>query len=185
MSQVVDYKVVIEPDPDPSNPRIDHDNVTILHCAHGRYTLGDNECNEALGPEALREKYGRVAYMRPLYMMDHSGLALSLSPFSCPWDSGQVGWVVITEETMKREYQASDVYPTSEAWCEAIAQGEVETYHQFVSGAVYGYRIIEVLADGQDGEEVDACWGMYGHDYCEKEAESIASDMRATLKQAA
>ena len=30
----------------------------------------------------------------PLYAYIHGGITLSLKPFSCKWDSGQVGWVI-------------------------------------------------------------------------------------------
>ena len=29
----------------------------------------------------------------PLYLYDHSGITMNTCGFSCPWDSGQVGWI--------------------------------------------------------------------------------------------
>lgn len=29
----------------------------------------------------------------PLYLYDHGGITMSTGPFSCPWDSGQLGWI--------------------------------------------------------------------------------------------
>ncbi len=53
-----------------------------------------------------------------------------------------------------------------------IAQGEVETYDQYLRGEVYGYKI-----DG-DG---DSCWGFYGQEECISEAKSIIDSMRTSI----
>jgi len=49
-----------------------------------------------------------------------------------------------------------------------IAQGEVETYDQFLRGEVYGYKIDE------DG---DSCWGFYGVEDCLEDAKSAVDSM--------
>ncbi|SFD34817.1 hypothetical protein SAMN04488094_1403 [Tropicimonas isoalkanivorans] len=38
-----------------------------------------------------------------------------------------------------------------------ILRGEIVTYDAYLAGRVYGYVI------DQGGEEVDACWGFFGH----------------------
>ncbi len=38
-----------------------------------------------------------------VYMLDHSGLRFSTSGFSCPWDSGQIGYIYTTKEKVKKE----------------------------------------------------------------------------------
>jgi hypothetical protein len=40
----------------------------------------------------------RTVVVLPLYLYDHSGLTISTSPFSCRWDSGQVGYIHTTFE---------------------------------------------------------------------------------------
>lgn len=37
--------------------------------------------------------------------------------------------------------------------------GEVQVYDYYICGDVYGF-VIE-----KDGEQIDSCWGFYGHDY--------------------
>ena len=37
----------------------------------------------------------------PLYLYDHSGITISTRPFSCPWDSGQVGWIYASKDTFR------------------------------------------------------------------------------------
>lgn len=34
----------------------------------------------------------------PLFLYDHSGITMSTSVFSCPWDSGQVGWIYASKQ---------------------------------------------------------------------------------------
>ena len=40
----------------------------------------------------------------PIYMYDHSGITISVNPFSCPWDSGQIGFIYISKEKARKEY---------------------------------------------------------------------------------
>lgn len=157
-------------DHDPQNPRVEYENVTQMWCAHRRYTLGDPGFrNEAVTAERIRSQHGPIALIKPLYLYDHSGLTISTTPFSCPWDSGQIGWVWITREKLRTEYRRSKEYPTQAKWAEAILQGEVSTYDQYLTGDVWEYRIIEV----ETGAIVESCGGMFGHDYAEKEGNSM------------
>lgn len=39
----------------------------------------------------------------PLYLYDHGGITIKTNPFSCPWDSGQVGWIYAIKETFRTE----------------------------------------------------------------------------------
>ena len=40
----------------------------------------------------------------PLYLYDHSGITMNTGGFSCPWDSGQVGWIFADGNAIRREY---------------------------------------------------------------------------------
>ena len=40
----------------------------------------------------------------PLYLMDHSGLAMQTTSFNDPWDSGQVGWIYVSKEDALKEF---------------------------------------------------------------------------------
>ena len=41
----------------------------------------------------------------------------------------------------------------------ACLQSEVEVYDQYLTGEVYGFRVL-----GEDDTEVDSCWGFFGSD---------------------
>lgn len=40
----------------------------------------------------------------PVYMYDHSGLTINTTGFSCPWDSGLLGWIYASHDKIKEEF---------------------------------------------------------------------------------
>lgn len=147
------------------------DNIAEIHCCHRRYSLGDEGFNYRNGQDCIEvaqeaEKNGDIVL--PLYLYDHSGITISLSPFSCPWDSGQVGFVIIRREKMLSEFSARKFSKSLKAKALKIAQSEVETYDQFLRGEVYGYKI---------DDNGDSCWGYYGQEECMAEAKSVVDSM--------
>lgn len=101
----------------------------------------------------LLEQSGQIAIL-PLYLYDHSGITMRTSPFSCPWDSGQVGWIYADADTIKAEYGA--LTPETMKKALTVMQGEVETYDYYLTGQAYGFQLF-------DGEtETDSCWGFLG-----------------------
>lgn len=114
--------------------------------------------------QALDDNY----VLLPVYMYEHGNIALSTSSFSCPWDSGQVGYIYVSKEKVVEEY--GDWTAETVAQATKLLEGEVETYSQYLNGEVYGY----VIEDG-GGEETEegSCWGFYGMDYCIEEAKGM------------
>ena len=105
----------------------------------------------------------------PLALFDHSGISMSIGYGSCPWDSGQVGWIVCTPENIQKEW-AGD-----KDLAEKSLHTEVEVYDQYLTGDVYGFIVEEADLEGIDTDEEDwedqliwnhedSCWGFYGHD---------------------
>ena len=107
----------------------------------------------------------------PIWLYDHSGLTISCGervyPYSDQWDSGCLGWVFVSKETMLREAGA-----TEDTWREcglAIMRDEVETYDQYLRGDVYGYTLY-ASDSSEDDESPDwvetdnTCWGFFGCD---------------------
>lgn len=168
------FELKILHDEDPTSPR-EFDNLGIMVCFHGRYDLGDKHdlCQDDFeGWEHLciyLQRQCGARYILPVYMLDHSGLALSTGPFSCGWDSGQVGFIYTTEEKMKE-------IGTPPEHVEECLKAEVELYGTYLNGECYGYVI-----EDQDGEEVGSCWGFYGH----KDAEESGKEELEALEEAA
>lgn len=115
------------------------------------------------------EEAEKVAIILPVYLYDHSGLAMSVGGFNCPWDSGQVGWVYVTLEDVRREYSCKHVTKAIRDKVIKVMTGEVQTYSEYLGGFVYGFII-----EKPDGEHEDSCWGFYGLDDVKKEATGIA-----------
>lgn len=103
------------------------------------------------------ETYRMVRF--PIYMYDHSGVTISTSPFSCVWDSGQLGYIYCTKETMKEVFDVQVLFKNKIKKAEEILKNEVEEYDKYLTGDVYGF----VIKDGE--EEVDSCWGFFGHNW--------------------
>jgi hypothetical protein len=165
-----DHKISIYPDDNPESPR-EWDNLAEFHCSHRRYSLGDKNFNYSSGSDCVQaaqqaQKQGDVVL--PLYLYDHSGITISLSPFSCPWDSGQVGFVIIRREKMLSEFSARKFTKSLKKKALKIAEGEVKEYDQYLRGEIFGYKIDE------DG---DSCWGYYGQEECMEEAKSVVDSM--------
>jgi len=90
------YSIRIEPDDSAESPRTSCDNLGHMVCWHRRYSLGDK--HEFKEPADFREFLNGqegVIYL-PRFLYDHSGITMSTGPFSCPWDSGQVGFIYAT-----------------------------------------------------------------------------------------
>lgn len=191
------HVIKIYHDPDAESPR-EWSNLGKLICWHRRYRLGDShqfESPEAflrdladvsdhcdLSMDKLRERAERKAILLPVFLYDHSGLAMNTIGFHCPWDSGQVGFVYATLEAVRTEFGVKRVTKALREKAEDILRGEIATYDAYLGGRVYGY-VIE-----QDGEEVDACWGFVG-DYetgCLPEArEAVPTSSPGQIRESA
>jgi len=132
---------------------MDEDDEAIAERVHELFSDFPDDWPEAM---EIAENWGYV--ILALYLYDHSGLSMSTAPFSCPWDSGQVGIIFCSKEKYKQE-------GVSEEQCINRLKAEVATYNQYLQGDVWGY----VIKD-PEGDELDSCWGIYGEEYALKEA---------------
>jgi hypothetical protein len=124
--------------------------------------------------QTIEEHFEKHYISLPLYLYDHSGITISTGSFHCPWDSGQVGFIYVSRKDAEKELYPADSYPREfirgdnvdwfsslQTHVETIFKAEVETYDQFLRGDVWGFVLEE------NGEEIDSCWGFYGHDWRE------------------
>ena len=170
--QVGPFKIEVWVDDFPSNPFEDWDaTATIVHW-HPRYSLGDQvsipgspeEMEELI--ESVKRDYGATVVL-PLYLYDHSGITVSTKPFSCQWDSGQVGLVFMSAKAIKDGW-GDHPHPTDEDLPDIIASS-LNSFDRYIRGEVYGYSVTRENGDEQDGP--------VGGFYCDpdevmKEAES-------------
>jgi hypothetical protein len=168
------YQIDIIQDSDPESPR-EWDNLGKMVCFHSSYNLGDkhdynhNNYNgwDEMEKDIIRNE--NVGVILPLYLYDHSGITMNTTGFSCRWDSGQVGFIFISKEKIREEFGHKYVTQKVRDRVEKLLVGEVQTYDQYLTGDVYGYRITDTETD----EELDSCWGFYGQEYCMTEAKRI------------
>ncbi len=128
-------------------------------------------------------------YVRlPVFMYDHSGITYRAgsvgggNPFGngmyAQFDSGQVGWIFSTPETIE----------TTGAPIDSIAEqlrNEVDYYSKWAKGQCYGYVVSKrekqcTCGECEDWEQVDSCWGFIGH--IELWGMSLPDDLAETLK---
>ena len=174
-------RVRIVTDPDPCNPCEElYESSSRMVCWHRRYNLGDKHDYD--NPTAFRYDVDLDdCVILPLYLYDHSGITMRTAPFDCTWDSGQVGYIYFDRNALKREFN----YDKERA--ERALRSEVEVYDAYIRGAVYGFIVEERGGDdGDHWEEVDGCWGFYGHDiHTNGIADSLADDELIALAESA
>lgn len=162
------------------NPRKDYDHAFKMICIHGRYNLGDDH-DYTNAYEAVQDITGRgdeldctdeemtgalnnanILWL-PLYLYDHSGITMSTTGFSCPWDSGQVGIIYITREAAEKEWpritnKETGKLETNDEWVARVyeyARGEVAEYDAYISGEVYVTTFWKELPNSEDEADYD------------------------------
>lgn len=168
--EIIKYKscnIIINIDEDAENPRR-WDNIGTMICFHNRYNLGDkkhgfdsNNYSSWKELEADIYKNNDICVCLPLYLYDHSGITISTKAFSCNFDSGQIGFIYISKQKVRYEYNAKRISHELKERVKQYLINEVKTYDDYISGNVFCYDI-EII---ETGEEIDNCCGYYGNDH--------------------
>lgn len=157
------YFISIEKDEDPISPR-DDSNISHMICWHRRYTLGDKHDFDNLDSvieQLEKDKHNGDDYVSsPLFLLDHSGLSISIHDFQDRWDSGFLGLVYVSKSELISN--GVDIKDDWEIVARKIIEDEVSLYDQYLNGDVYGFRLFKLCGD--EWEEIDSCWGFYGSD---------------------
>ncbi len=191
-------------DPEPRNPREECVNFGTMACWHRRYRLGDEQ------PQETPEKYlrGKDEIVLLLYLYDHSGITISTAPFSCPWDSGHVGFISVSKAKVREEFGIKRVTAKVREKAEEILRGEVKDYDKYLQGEVYAYEIKELpelpelldrlgvdeLTEEDDIHEIHesfpiegsedfatfaSCYGFYDEEECRRQARIALAEAEA------
>lgn len=160
-------EIKILPDASATSPR-EWENGSLFFGWHKRKNIGDDKPHAFRDSQAfdgwddveraIREEYDPIALF-PVYMLDHSGVAFSIDGFSCPWDSGQVGFIFVPRSMA--DHWSADV-----AVIEKGLRAELDAYQTWANGWCVGYVVEE------DGEELDSCWGFYSEEDARTQAEA-------------
>jgi hypothetical protein len=155
-------KIVI--DQDSENPR-SWDNLAKVIIFGNKRGLGDKHemisnyySNWDENKKGVLKNYD-VAVIRPLFLYSHSGETISTSPFDCKFDSGQIGWVIVTKEDVRANFSIKNVTAKYRVDALQILEAEINTLDQYVSGEVYGFEMLD-----ENDIIDDSCYGFYGSD---------------------
>ena len=177
-----DYTLSLEHDQDCESPLENDPGVCITYRAGARTCIGNTPLDqEAHAEVAARIESGELIGL-PVYAYVHSGIALSTGPFSCPWDSGQSGFIYVDRATAL-EWQGGKILTAKRrAATLRSLEGVLSAYGDWINGDCYGF-IIE-----RAGEHVDSCWGFIGYKYAKEEgrdalAARIACDEKASTQE--
>lgn len=173
VADTIEYRghtIEIKYDGDSPNPVKDWD-VLGEWCVYGRDVDGLNNSEEFDSredvPDLMRFVKQGKGIVFPVYAYIHGGIALSLGrggQFSCPFDSGQIGWILYRKDKMLSEFGGKIFSKALKDRAKKNAEAIIETMNQWLSGDVYGY----IIDDG----EGDSCWGFFGMEDCIEEAKS-------------
>jgi hypothetical protein len=161
-------------------------NMTKMVCFHRRFKLGDehnynhNDYDGWDEMEAAIKRKEDVLVIKPLYMYDHSGQTISTTPFSCQWDSGQIGFVFVTKESIRECFGIKRVSNKYIEKAEAMIDCEVKTYDQYITGDVYGFDV----TDKENDVVIDSSTSYYGNCFWKNGmADSIQQDVIDSLQK--
>lgn len=151
------YTIEIYQDEFCESPKAWGDNHLFLVAYHRDfYVENDKIITKEEAIKLVREPNSKFArefkkkyYVFGLEAYIHSGVVLALSNEGnfCDrqWDVSQLGEVFVSKEEWKSKESAIKA-----------ARGLIETWNQYLSGDIYGYKILK------GDEEIDSCWGYYG-----------------------
>lgn len=113
----------------------------------------------------IEGKRGLRAICLPVYIYRHGADAISTTPFTCTWDSGQLGFTFATKEAIRDWFGWKYVTGERVEKARKVLQSEIELMNKYIRGEVYDWTIHNSL-----GGFEDSC----GEYYSEEEAVSSA-----------
>ena len=130
----------------------------LAHYKHARAKSHKHNTPMDYARELFDSKYIHL----PLYLYDHGGVCMSTGGFSCPWDSGQVGFIYTPIDKALEWVGHKERTTDTDKRTHATFVAEVETYSQFLEGQVY--RITIEQAGDSNINDSDSCGGFFGSD---------------------
>ena len=116
------------------------------------------DCYNGIINDKLFDYFNKFAYILPVYMYDHSGITINTIPFSCKFDSGKVGYIVLLKKHLK-DYSKTlpkKALEKSEKACK-ILKDYITCIDDYITGNCYGFHV-----ENSDGEIIDSCYGFLG-----------------------
>ena len=154
------------------NPR-NNDNLGTMICFHRNYRIGDKNDFASYSDfnDWLKNNKQNIKCILPVYLLDHSGLSVSVYDFNDRWDSGQIGYIFCTSEDVEKfGYSHLNKHELSK-----ILIQEIKDYDDYISGAnvYYQFRLTD-----EDDNVIDAMTGFLGNN-----TESMLKEMKEYVEQ--
>lgn len=150
----------------------------MVNIVGSRFRHGPKTEERAVDDAMLKVISGNYI-MLPLYLYDHSGLAMSTESFvgkevHAEWDSGQVGWIYVSKEDALREFGVEKMTGAVKKRTENIMKREVAVYDCYLRGECYGFELYK------GGDLEDSCWGFVGNfaDACKDMADYLPEECK-------
>lgn len=130
---------------------------------------------------ALLEEIQKQYIIMPLYLLDHSGLSMQTTSFHDSWDSGQVGWIYVSQADALKEFGVAEMTAAIRQRAEDLMRSEVAAYDCYLRGECYGFELYK------NGELTNSCWGFLGPleeakaamaDYLPEECKTMIDDLK-------
>ena len=156
IAKKIDYKghtIEIFYDECCESPR-EMDNLGTIYSNHRDYNPDGHKIDE-LGEdaEAINETL-KGYYWLPIYAYIHSGIALSTSntsyPFNDSWDSGLFGIIAVPKDN-------NEAKCLGEEKSLKVLRCEIDELNDYYQGYCYGYKVTNKY-----DEEISSCWGYIG-----------------------
>ena len=117
------------------------------------------------GADIIKKEFDAVL-VKAVHVYQHSGTSISTDysyPYTCSWDSGTIGFVIITKADLRNEYnwklitqkRLDSVMDT----INKVMDSEIDELDKYISGEVYAFSIQD-----ENGDTEDSCSGFYGSD---------------------
>lgn len=158
-------RIVVDYDETAQNPRREFGAETRLLIVPNRDFEGDETKDWTEIKAESKAAKAAGAHVFVVYAYVHSGVALSLSPFSCEWDSGAAGVIIVPADV-------------PEEHARQFAKGEIEMLNQYFAGCVYWVRVES--PGGFCGVIDDCLGGLYADSEGEAAREAIADYLDLT-----
>lgn len=158
------------------------DNWNDLELAWYAYKYKADEIEEEtaeelmeLGKKAIKE-YNIISL--PVYIYNHSGIAINTVGFRSAWDSNRTGFIYTDKNRMK-------MYMCDKADAKEISdelRNEIEIFDNYLAGDTFVYKV-----SNKNGETVNIVGGYYGSDdidiAIEDAKEDIDNDIHTILQK--
>lgn len=151
-----DWRIEVKNDSYSDNPRNWSNLGEFLVSNHSEYL--ENESGIEIESESDFKALEKTHIILPVSVYDHSGVSIYVGEPCDRWDSGQVGWYIVSKDKIRSEYNVKRISPKLRERVIEYLTNEVETYNKWINNEVYSYTLYH------NGEEEDSCGGFYDID---------------------